>query len=91
MATDAEIEAAFQAMRAIPTRGGEVHDDVLRVYARAALQAAQVAQVREFHDLRRAESLADEAHQVAVGTVDSKVTGRKPLILLVVGGTLAKV
>jgi hypothetical protein len=30
MATDAEIEAAFNAMRAIRTSGGEVHDDVLR-------------------------------------------------------------
>jgi hypothetical protein len=30
MATDAEIEAAVKAMRAIPLRGGTVHEDVLR-------------------------------------------------------------
>jgi hypothetical protein len=72
MATDAEIEAAVEAMRAVRTSGGEVHDSVLRAYARAALQAAQVAQVAEFQtrvaDLRkRAELLADEARQVAAG------------------------
>jgi hypothetical protein len=38
--TDAEIEAALKAMRAIPLRGGTVHDEVLRAYARAALNAA---------------------------------------------------
>jgi len=45
MATDAEIEAAVNAMRAIRTSGGEVHDDVLRAYARAALKAAELAQM----------------------------------------------
>jgi hypothetical protein len=74
MATEEEIEAAFQAMRAIRTRGGEVHDNVLRAYARAALRAAEVTQIGEFQrrvaDLRkRAELLADEAHQAAVGTM----------------------
>jgi hypothetical protein len=84
MATEAEIEAAFQAMRAIRTRGGEVHDNVLRAFARAALRAAEVAQVGEFQrrvaDLRkRAELLADEAHQAAVGTVDAADTsGSQP-------------
>jgi hypothetical protein len=72
MATEAEIEAAVEAMRAIRTSGGEVHDNVLRAYARAALQAARVAQVRELQtrvaDIRkRAELLADEAHQAALG------------------------
>jgi hypothetical protein len=41
MATDAEIEAAIKAMRAVRTVGGKIHDDVLRAYARAALEAAE--------------------------------------------------
>jgi hypothetical protein len=45
MTTDEEIEAAVKAMRAIRLRGGKVHDDVLRAYARAALQAAQLMQI----------------------------------------------
>jgi hypothetical protein len=70
MATDAEIEAAVNAMRAIRTSGGEVHDDVLRAYARAALKAAELAQIAEFQSLRkRAELLADEARQAVAGTV----------------------
>jgi hypothetical protein len=63
MATDAEIEAAVKSMRAIRTRGGKVHDDVLRAYARAALQAAELAQVAEYW--RRAELRAHAAIQAA--------------------------
>jgi hypothetical protein len=59
MTTDAEIEAAVKAMRAIPTRGGTVHDDVLRAYARAALAAAVLVQLEEYR--RRAELLAADA------------------------------
>jgi hypothetical protein len=62
MTTDEEIEAAVKAMRAIRLRGGKVHDDVLRAYARAALQAAQLMQIQEYR--RRAELLANEAHSV---------------------------
>jgi hypothetical protein len=58
--TDAEIEAAVKAMRAIPLRGGTVHDEVLRAYARAALNAAVLVQVEEYR--RRAELLADAAN-----------------------------
>ena len=57
--TDAEIEAAVKAMRAIPTRGGTVQDDVLRAYARAALAAAVLVQVEEYR--RRGELLAADA------------------------------
>ena len=57
MATDAEIEAAVKSMRTIRTRGGKVHDDVLRAYARAALDAADLVQVQEYR--RRTELLAD--------------------------------
>jgi hypothetical protein len=74
MATDAEIEAAVNAMRAIRTSGGEVHDDVLRAYARAALKAAELAQIAELQSLRkRAELLADEARQAVAGTVGADV------------------
>ena len=59
MTTDAEIEAAVKAMRAIPLRGGTVHDEVLRAYARAALNAAAIVQVKEYR--RRAELLAADA------------------------------
>jgi hypothetical protein len=70
MATDAEIEAAVNAMRAIRTSGGEVHDDVLRAYARAALKAAELAQIAELQNLRkRAELLTDEVRQAAADTV----------------------
>ena len=64
MATDAQIEAAVNAMRAICTSGGKVHDDVLRAYARAALKAAELAQISEFQSLqKRAELLAAEARK----------------------------
>jgi hypothetical protein len=57
--TDAEIEAAIKAMRAIPLRGGTIHDEVLRAYARAALNAAVLVHVEGFR--RRAELLAADA------------------------------
>jgi hypothetical protein len=56
MATDAEIEAAVKAMRAIRTSGGKVHDEVLRAYARAALDAAELVQIAERR--RRTEGVA---------------------------------
>lgn len=62
MAKDAEIEAAVRSMRAIRTRGGKVHDEVLRAYARAALEAAELAQVAEYW--RRAELRAHAAIQL---------------------------
>ena len=64
MATDAEIEAGFKAMRAIRTRGGKVHDDVLRAYARAALHAAELLQLSEYR--RRAELIAEDARRASV-------------------------
>ena len=56
MATDAEIEAAVNAMRAIRTSGGKVHDEVLRAYARSALDAAELVQIAERR--RRTEGVA---------------------------------
>jgi hypothetical protein len=72
MATDAEIEAAVDAMRAIRTSGGKIHDDVLRAYARAALQAAELAlaadrQKRAELLRKQAELIADEAGRAAGG------------------------
>lgn len=54
--TDTEIEAAVEAMRAIRTVGARVHDDVLRAYARAALEAGQrvlLERVRKRTELRQ--------------------------------------
>jgi len=65
MTTDAEIEAAVKAMRAIPLRGGTVHEDVLRAYARAALNAVALVQVEGYR--RRAELLAADAATAALG------------------------
>src|SRR5512145_887884 len=48
MATDAEIDAAVAAMRAVRTIGGKIHDDVLRAYARAALEASARVQIEAF-------------------------------------------
>jgi hypothetical protein len=72
MASDAEIEAAVEAMRAIRTSGGKIHDDVLRAYARAALQAAELAlaadrQKRAELLRKQAELIADEAGRAAGG------------------------
>jgi len=63
MATDAEIEAAVKAMRAIRTSGGKVHDEVLRAYARAALDAAELVQIAERR--RRTEGVAPLEQGVA--------------------------
>jgi len=62
MPTDAEIEAAVAAMRAIRTVGGKVHDNVLRAYAWAALEAAERAlfeRVRKRAELRQQPSNGD--------------------------------
>ena len=53
MATEAELDAAVKAMRAIRTVGGKIHEDVLRAYARVALEAANRLQMEEFR--KRAE------------------------------------
>ena len=67
MTTDAEIEPPLMPCGAISrTSGGKVHDGVLRAYARAALKAAELAQVAEFQSLqKRAELLAEEARKAA--------------------------
>jgi hypothetical protein len=77
MATHAEIEAAVEAMRAIRTRGGQVHDDVLRACARAALRAAELLHLEEYRKRaellrRQAELLAADAHQVAAGHSEAR-------------------
>jgi hypothetical protein len=56
MATDAEIEAAVEAMRTIRVVGGKIHDDVLRAYARAALGVSEsilMERVRKRTELRQ--------------------------------------
>ncbi len=62
MATDAEIDAAVKAMRAVRTVGGKVHDEVLRAYARAALDAAARVQIEAYRkraELKQHASAAD--------------------------------
>jgi hypothetical protein len=53
MATDAEIEAAVVAMRAIGVKGAKVHEEVMRAYARAAVEAAERVRKEDFQ--RRAQ------------------------------------
>jgi hypothetical protein len=53
MATDAEIEAAVVAMRAVRVKGAKVHEEVMRAYARAAVEAAERARKEDFQ--RRAQ------------------------------------
>jgi hypothetical protein len=59
MATDAEIDAAVAAMRAVRTIGGKIHDDVLRAYARAALEASARVQIEAF---RKRQELRQQAN-----------------------------
>ena len=59
MATDAEIDAAVAAMRAVRTVGGKIHDDVLRAYARAALEASARVQIEAF---RKRQELRQQAN-----------------------------
>jgi hypothetical protein len=54
MASDAEIDAAVKAMRSVRTKGAKIHEEVLRAYARAALEAAEVVQKEEYQE--RAET-----------------------------------
>ena len=53
MAIDAEIEAAVVAIRAIRVKGAKVHEEVMRAYARAAVEAAEQARKEDFQ--RRAQ------------------------------------
>ena len=48
MASDAEIDAAVKAMHSVRTKGAKIHEEVLRAYARAALEAADVIQKEEY-------------------------------------------
>jgi hypothetical protein len=53
MATDAEIEAAVVTMRAVRVQGAKVHEEVMRAYARAAVEAAERVRKEDFQ--RRAQ------------------------------------
>ncbi len=52
MPIDAEVEAAVAAMRTVRTTGAKVHEEVVRAYAIAAVQAAENARREDF--VRRA-------------------------------------
>jgi len=53
MATDAVIEAAVVTMRAVRVQGAKVHEEVMRAYARAAVEAAERVRKEDFQ--RRAQ------------------------------------
>jgi type IV secretory pathway TrbF-like protein len=61
MPIDAEVEAAVAAMRSVRTTGAKVHEEVLRAYAIAAVQAAENARVEDF--VRRAGSIMNRMQQ----------------------------
>ena len=65
MAIDAEIEAAVVAMRAVRVKGAKVHEEVMRAYARAAVEAAEQARKEDFQ--RRAQLTNKAAAPTAEG------------------------
>jgi hypothetical protein len=65
MATDAEIEAAVVAMRAVRVTGAKVHEEVMRAYARAAVEAAERVRKEDFQ--RRAQLSNKPAAPAAEG------------------------
>ncbi len=73
MPIDEEIEAAVVAMRAIRVKGAKVHEDVLRAYARAAVEAAEQARRDDFQ--RRARH---NNKPTSVG--EPELTGNEPTI-----------
>jgi hypothetical protein len=62
MPTDAEIELAVAAIRSIRVSGAKVHDEVVRAYARAAVEAAERARLTDF---QRRSRLANEPKPAA--------------------------
>jgi hypothetical protein len=73
MPIDSEIEAAVVAMRAIRVKGAKVHEEVLRAYARAAVEAAEQARRDDFQ--RRAR-LNNKPASVS----EPELTGNEPTI-----------
>ena len=71
MAIDAEIEAAVVAMRAVRVKGAKIHEEVMRAYARAAVEAAERARQEDFQ--RRAQ-LNNKATAVAPGPTENEPT-----------------
>jgi hypothetical protein len=65
MATDAEIEAAVVAMRAVRVTGAKVHEEVMRAYACAAVEAAERVRKEDFQ--RRAQLNSKPAAPAAEG------------------------
>ena len=58
MPTEEEIKAAVEAMQAVRVVGGKLHEDILRAYACAALEASQrtvMERVRKRSELRQIE------------------------------------
>ena len=62
MPTDTGIELAVAAIRSIRVKGAKVHDEVVRAYARAAVEAAERARLADF---QRRSRLANEPKPAA--------------------------
>jgi hypothetical protein len=62
MPTDAEIEAAVVGIRSIRVTGAKIHDEVVRAFARAAVEAAERERLADF---QRRSRLANEPKPAA--------------------------
>jgi hypothetical protein len=63
MPIDTEIEAAVVAMRAVRVVGAKVHEEVLRAYARAAVEAAEQARRDDFQRRARLNNKSTSASE----------------------------
>ncbi len=65
MPSEAEVDAAVEAMRAVRTVGGRIHDEVLRAYAQAALKAAERVQIEAYQKRAELRQQSNSANPVA--------------------------
>jgi hypothetical protein len=78
MPIDAEIEAAVVAMRAVRVRGAKVHEEVLRAYARAAVEAAEQARRDDFQRRARLNSKPTSAGEPELTWNEPTIDGARP-------------
>ena len=78
MPIDAEIEAAVMAMRAIRVKGAKVHEEVLRAYARAAVEAAEQARRDDFQRRARLNNNPTSAGESEATGNEATIDGAGP-------------
>jgi hypothetical protein len=78
MAIEAEIEAAVVAMRAISVRGAKVHEEVLRAYAQAAVEAAEQARRDDFQRRARLNNKPSSAGEPELTGNELLIAGVRP-------------